>query len=293
MPVAPESTAAPGAAHLLVVGDRASPAAGSGRRSRGPACRSPSRARPSRRAPSSRRRSARPRGASRSCGRERRVVGAGVDAARAEPGGDPLRVGDGQAVDDAAAGQVRQVLRRATRAARPGRRARSPRAGATPRASGPRTIRDAARRAARRRRRRPGRWRSPSSRGPGRRRREAAQDPPDPPVVGPEVVAPVARCSAPRRRRTARSSPGSRAGSGSRRPRCRGARARSAGRRSSSAARPASTSSHSAVLPELIVAARRPSRPAIAIWLRMSASSGLMISVGPWPSSRRTRVAIQ
>ena len=36
-------------------------------------------------------------------------------------------------------------------------------------------------------------------------------------------------------------------------------------------------------LPELIVAARSPSRSAIAIWLRMSASSGLMISVGPWP----------
>ena len=31
------------------------------------------------------------------------------------------------------------------------------------------------------------------------------------------------------------------------------------------------------------MAARTPSRPAIAIWLRIRASSGLMISVGPWP----------
>ena len=60
-----------------------------------------------------------------------------------------------------------------------------------------------------------------------------------------------------------------------------------------SAASPAWTSSHSAWLPELMVAARTPSRSAIAIWLRISARSGLMISVGPWPSSRRTRVAIQ
>ncbi len=51
-----------------------------------------------------------------------------------------------------------------------------------------------------------------------------------------------------------------------------------------SAARPSWTAVHSSTLPELIVAARRPSRPAIAIWLRISASSGLMISVGPWPS---------
>ena len=59
------------------------------------------------------------------------------------------------------------------------------------------------------------------------------------------------------------------------------------------AARPWPTASHSSVLPELIVAARRPRRSAIAIWLRISDSSGLMIRVGPRPSSRRTRVAIQ
>jgi hypothetical protein len=60
-----------------------------------------------------------------------------------------------------------------------------------------------------------------------------------------------------------------------------------------SAASASSTASHSPLLPEWIVIARRPSRAAIAIWLRISASSGLMISVGPWPVSRRTRVAIQ
>ena len=50
-----------------------------------------------------------------------------------------------------------------------------------------------------------------------------------------------------------------------------------------SAARPSWTAFHSSTLPELMVAARSPRRPAIAIWLRISASSGLMISVGPWP----------
>ena len=44
---------------------------------------------------------------------------------------------------------------------------------------------------------------------------------------------------------------------------------------------------------ELIVTARRPRRSAASIWLRIRLSSGLTISVGPWPSSRRTRVAIQ
>jgi hypothetical protein len=49
---------------------------------------------------------------------ELRVVGAGIDAARPQPGRDPLRVGDGQAVDDAAAGQVRDVLREPRKAFR-------------------------------------------------------------------------------------------------------------------------------------------------------------------------------
>ncbi len=46
-------------------------------------------------------------------------------------------------------------------------------------------------------------------------------------------------------------------------------------------------------LAELIVTARRPSRSAASIWLRIRLSSGLTMSVGPWPWSRRTRVAIQ
>ena len=123
-------------------------------------------------------------------GRERRVVGTGVDAARAEPGGDPLRVGDGQAVDDAAAGQVRQVLReprqplglvgerdRPEPERRPCQRAADD-PDALPELLG--HVRDDP--VVGRRRRREDRD----------RRREAAQDPPDPPVVGPEVVAPVA-----------------------------------------------------------------------------------------------------
>ena len=44
---------------------------------------------------------------------------------------------------------------------------------------------------------------------------------------------------------------------------------------------------------ELTVTAWMPARFAASIWLRMSASSGLTMSAGPWPWSRRTRVAIQ
>ena len=123
-------------------------------------------------------------------GRERRVVGTGVDATRAQPGGDPLRVGDGQAIDDAAAGQVRDVLReprqplglvgerdRPEPERRPCQRAADD-PDALPELLG--HVRDDP--VVGRRRRREDRD----------RRREAAQDPPDPPVVGPEVVAPVA-----------------------------------------------------------------------------------------------------
>ena len=52
------------------------------------------------------------------------------------------------------------------------------------------------------------------------------------------------------------------------------------------AATRACTSSHSATLPELIVAARTPARSAAATWLRISASSGDTMTVGPWPRSR-------
>ncbi len=51
------------------------------------------------------------------------------------------------------------------------------------------------------------------------------------------------------------------------------------------------TASHSSRLVLLIVCARSPSRCAAAIWLRISASSGLMISVGPAPASRSSAVA--
>jgi hypothetical protein len=51
------------------------------------------------------------------------------------------------------------------------------------------------------------------------------------------------------------------------------------------------TGSHCSMLVELIVTARMPARSAAAIWLRISASSGETITVGPAPCSRSSRVA--
>ena len=48
---------------------------------------------------------------------------------------------------------------------------------------------------------------------------------------------------------------------------------------------------HWSMLVELIVTARMPARSAAAIWLRISASSGLTITVGPAPASRSSLVA--
>ena len=50
-------------------------------------------------------------------------------------------------------------------------------------------------------------------------------------------------------------------------------------------------SSHCSRLVELMVTARMPARSAAAIWLRISASSGETITVGPAPASRSRRVA--
>ena len=47
----------------------------------------------------------------------------------------------------------------------------------------------------------------------------------------------------------------------------------------------------SSMLVELIVTARMPARSAAAIWLRISASSGETITVGPAPSARSSAVA--
>ena len=124
-------------------------------------------------------------------GREVGVVGAGIDALRAQERGDALGVGDGQAVDDAAPRHEREVLGEPGQALRLVRRGRSHRAAASAAPSGPRRHRGALRRAARRRPRRPGRWRSRSWPGPGRAGRARCEDPADAPVVGPEVVAPV------------------------------------------------------------------------------------------------------
>ena len=58
---------------------------------------------------------------------------------------------------------------------------------------------------------------------------------------------------------------------------------------------PASTrariADQSSMLVELIVAAWMPARSAASIWLRISASSGEMITVGPAPSPRIRAVA--
>ena len=51
------------------------------------------------------------------------------------------------------------------------------------------------------------------------------------------------------------------------------------------------TGSHSSMLVELMVTARMPARSAAAIWLRISASSGETITVGPAPCSRSSSVA--
>ena len=51
------------------------------------------------------------------------------------------------------------------------------------------------------------------------------------------------------------------------------------------------TGSHCSMLVELMVTARMPARSAAAIWLRISASSGDTMTVGPAPCSRSSRVA--
>ena len=58
-----------------------------------------------------------------------------------------------------------------------------------------------------------------------------------------------------------------------------------------SAASSSCTSAHASRLVELTVCARIPIRSAAATWLRISASSGETISVGPAPASRPSAVA--
>ncbi len=59
----------------------------------------------------------------------------------------------------------------------------------------------------------------------------------------------------------------------------------------SPAATSACTVSHSSVLAELMVRARIPARAAASTWLRISASSGETITVGPLPRARSSAVA--
>ncbi len=62
-------------------------------------------------------------------------------------------------------------------------------------------------------------------------------------------------------------------------------------RSTASASSSSRTSDQASRLVELIVCARMPSRSAAAIWLRISASSGETISVGPAPRERSSAVA--
>ena len=66
---------------------------------------------------------------------------------------------------------------------------------------------------------------------------------------------------------------------------------------SSTSAWPAATSaysaSHSVVLAELMVRARMPAPFAASTWLRISASSGDTITVGPAPRARSSAVAMK
>ena len=50
-------------------------------------------------------------------------------------------------------------------------------------------------------------------------------------------------------------------------------------------------SAHSVTLAELMVAARIPAPAAASIWLRISASSGDTMTVGPAPAARSSAVA--
>ena len=233
-----------------------SPAAGSGRRSRGRACRSPSRARPSRPAPSSRSRQ-RVLEVVALLGRERRVVGTRVDALRPQERRHALacrrRSGSRRCRCPAAAGScsASQASRSAWFASGIASRV------SESRVSGPRRTVDVVAELL-------GHVLDDAVVGGGGRREdgharvERPEDPADPPVVRPEVVAPVGdavrliddeqpdRC------------PGCSAGRRSRSARWRAAPARSAGRRSRRAASPRATPSHSAELPELIVARAEP-----------------------------------
>ena len=104
--------------------------------------------------------------------------------------------------------------------------------------------------------------------------------------------APSRRCSAPRRPPPARRVAASSGSTSSRKPGLFNRSGRNqqhvdlAARGSRRAPR-----AHSSALAELIVTARMPARSAASIWLRINASSGEMITVGPAPPSRSSAVA--
>ena len=123
--------------------------------------------------------------------------------------------------------------------------------------------------------------------GGGRQHRDAVgqlgQQGAQPAVVGPEVVPPVGDAV----RLVDDEQPGRRGQPGQHLVAEAGVveplRATPAARRPRPAAMSSWTCCHCSMLVELMVTARMPARSAAAIWLRISASSGEMITVGPAP----------
>ena len=220
------------------------------------------------------------------------AVGLGGDAVAAQPLRDQLGVALGERVDDPRAREVGQVLREPREAVGLAgqvddleAQARAPERAAV----GAQRRRRGRCSAAPRRRRRRDRWRSPSCTAPARPRAAARACRRCGGSRG-GSRGPSRRCSAPRR---SPAGPTRSANSGSISARNCGLLSRSGLISSTSTASAASssrTSAQASRLVELIVCARIPIRSAAAIWLRISASSGETISVGPAPASRPSAV---
>ena len=213
--------------------------------------------------------------------------------AAAQERGDLLGGGDGQRVDDAGARAGRRGGRRARPAGAPAsgssQHGQAQRLAVERAAQHQRVV--AGRRAARRRRRRPARWRWRWSRAPGVPAGSSASSVRS---AGSRAGSrgPSRRCSAPRRPRAARRSAASWGSTSSRKP---GLLSRS-GLTSSTSTSPrgdlgVDLAATRSTLVELMVPARMPARAAASTWLRISASSGQTITVGPAPRARSSAVA--
>ena len=200
-----------------------------------------------------------------------RVVGPGIDAPSAEPAGDPLRVGDREAVDDAGAWHRGQVLRQ------PGEplglvsqrdRVQVQRVAGQRSADDHHVVAELARDVL-------------DHAVVGGRGRAQDRDVAGPATAGSGRCAgsragsrgPSRRCSAPRPRRTGRSSPGSRAAAAREvlvgEPLGEMSRTSMPSRRGRTRWPPTRRG-----CAELIVTARRPSRSAASIWLRIRRAAG-------------------